>query len=242
MKKRIALIMLGLSLAMASAGCGTKPAETAAAETTAEETAAETEAEETEAAEETSAEETEAEETETAAEAAEAETPAAEEHEQMTDIEGCATFTDIVNKLEKGWGYANITLDGTDVFLVTNHTFDEGDGKPASTEAELFFYNADGAPEYLGYVASGGTANPLAVKDGKLYSGGHHWVIKNTVTDGKLVVMEIAWETFDKDGSVSYHYDSDDGGEYEDVEDASVLNEMFDEFMNAEIVEFSVVE
>ena len=227
MKKRIALIMLGLSMAMASAGCGQKAAETAA-ESTAEETAAETEPEETEA--------------ESAEEETEATTAAEEEHQQMTDIEGCATFTDIVNKLEKGWGYANITLDGTDVFLVTDGTFDEDDGVKASTEAEVFFYNADGAPEYLGYVSSGGTANPLAVKDGKLYSAGHHWVSKTTVTDGKLVEMERAWETFDKDGNATYHYDSADGGEYGEVEDDKILTSMFDECFNAEIVNFSVVE
>ena len=77
-----------------------------------------------------------------------------EEHVMQTDIAGCDTFTQIVDKLTDGSGYTNAQVDGTDVLLVASGTFDNGGGSMAAIDAEVFSYK-DGAPAYMGYVASG---------------------------------------------------------------------------------------
>lgn len=156
-----------------------------------------------------------------------------------TNIEGCDTFTQIVDKLEAGKGYANVTLDGTEVLLVSTTVLDYDNIKPA-VEAEVFVY-FDEMPRYLGHVRSGGSATPLALKDGKLYSVGHHFVRKSTVTDGKLVTMEVAYETFDQNGNATYHYGSDDGGNYEGVGDEAIFDSLNAEYLEAELIGFTTV-
>jgi len=166
-----------------------------------------------------------------------------EEHMMQTDIAGCDTFTQIVDKLADGTGYANEQIDGTDVLLVASGTFDNGDGFMAAIDAEVFFYK-DGTPTYMGYVASGGTSYPVAVKDGKLYTAGNHFVRKSAVMNDEISSMEEAWETFDKDGNVTYHYNSGDGGDYSNMtqeECKKIFDQLFDEYLAADVVEFNAV-
>lgn len=125
------------------------------------------------------------------------------------DIEGCGTFTEILDKKYTfGSGYTNAKLGDTDVLLLSDELFDNGDGTYAALGAEVYCYK-DGAPYYLGYVKSGGTANPLAIKDGNLFAAGHHYIGKITVEDNALKTLEEAWQTFDKEGNASYHYAAD---------------------------------
>ncbi len=149
------------------------------------------------------------------------------------DMSGYATFTQLVDSLKNGMGYANVNLDGTDVLLVSSGCYD-WDGTSAAIDASIFMYKDD-AVVYLGTVQSTGTANPLCISDGKLISAGHHFVKKNTVKDGELVVAEEASEEFDSDGNSTYYY----GGEK--VADDKELSRMFEEEMNGQIVDFQVV-
>ena len=151
------------------------------------------------------------------------------------DLTGCDT-------LGNGQAYANVTLDDTDVLLLSDDAF-EFDGSVEAVSAEVFYYN-DGTPAYAGFVRSGGSANPLMINDGKLYAAGHHYVGKFTMTDGKLVIAAEAFETFDADGSPAYHYDSDDGGDYTNLDQDSAkkaFDDLFAEYMEGEIIEFSIV-
>ena len=118
-------------------------------------------------------------------------------HEMTTKIDGCETFTQIVDGLEKGKGYANAKIGDTDVLLVASGTYSYEEDLYAAIDAEIFYYN-DGKPEYLGYVECGGTAYPLAVKDGVLYVGNGHNVEKMTVKDGKLETVEEGDNLFDE--------------------------------------------
>ena len=159
------------------------------------------------------------------------------------DLTGCDTFTDIVDKnLGNGQAYANVTLDDTDVLLLSDDAF-EFDGSVEAVSAEVFYYN-DGTPAYAGFVRSGGSANPLMINDGKLYAAGHHYVGKFTMTDGKLVIAAEAFETFDADGNPAYQYDSDDGGAYTNLDQDSAkkaFDDLFAEYMEGEIIKFSIV-
>lgn len=161
-----------------------------------------------------------------------------------TDIAGCNTFTEILDrKYGHGSGYTNFELDGTDVLLISDSLFDLGTGEYASTGTEVYCYE-DGAPKYLGYVKSGGSANPLSVAGRKLYAAGHHYISKVSVVNEELVTLEEAWETFDDKGNVTYHYSANDGMDYSKMksEDAAPeFDRLIDEYMNAEILRFDQV-
>ena len=257
----LAAVLCSMSLV---AGCGSKPAEApaqaepAAVQAEQAEPAA-AEAEQTDAAageaKQTEAAETEAQQADAAA--GQADAAAAEQtdatagdtsyvlpddvaYDTQIDLAGCDTFTQIVDKLEAGKGYANAALDGTDVLLVSSSVLDYGEEKTA-VDAEVFAY-IDGKPQYLGHVQAGGTATPLAAKDGKLYTAGHHFVKKSTVKDGNLVTEELAYETFDKDGNATYHFVSDDNAGVEKTGDGEAFEKLYEEYQGAELIEFTKVE
>lgn len=166
----------------------------------------------------------------------------AKDYIPTTDIEGCDTFTQVVDKkLGDGQGYVNVPLDGTDVFMVSPSTYDGGDKKEAATEAELYIYKND-AIEYLGCIRTGGTANPLMISDGKLYAAGHHYAGKFTVKDGLLYILEEVTERFDADGNATYTYVSDENmNEVGNDEAKEIFNRLLDEYADGEVLEFSTV-
>ena len=162
------------------------------------------------------------------------------------DITGCDTFTNIIDKkLEKGMGYANVTLDGTDVLLVCSMAYDNLDGNMAAIDAVVFGYDKNGAPFEIGKVCSGGTAYPLTVVDGKLFAGSNHWICKYALTDDKLMIMEDASVVYDEAGNGTYFYESEDGGDYSNFDQAEaqkIYDKLYDEMSKGEIVNFTVVE
>ena len=239
MKSRI--VILSAILCMSLAGCagGVKPKEsnisqavsTAAAES--EENAASSE----EASVESSSK--------AATEATEASEEASEDMggSSQIDISGCDTFTQIVDrKLESGMGYANVNIGGIDVLLVASGCYDNGDGNMAAIDASVYMYGDDGAIKYVGGVEAGGTAYPLAVKDGKLFVGGNHFMGKYTIDKDKLTAAEKAYEEFDEDGKATYFYESAEEDLSGETSDDSILPSMYDEYAEAEVVGFSVVE
>ena len=165
------------------------------------------------------------------------------DHAMTTDIEGCETFTQIVDKLADGTGYANAQISGEDVLLVASGTYDNGEGKLDAIDAEIFCYK-DGVPTYVGFVTAGGTAYPLAVKDDMLYVGSNRGMQKYEIKDGKLQVHEFGSVDYDEDSNEHYAYNLDDGNDYAgmDQEEAQKkLTGLYDEFEAAEVVEFSAV-
>ncbi len=168
---------------------------------------------------------------------------AADENAPSVDISGCDTFTQIVDKkLEKGMGYANEKIGDTDVLLVSSGTYDNLDGNMASIDAEIFMYTDDAIAE-VGKVVCGGTAYPLAVKDGCLYVGSNHWLIKYTVKDGKLAVVDKAVVEFNESGFESYYYESAD--KEVNLSDTVKTKEQFDnlyaELETAKVIDFATV-
>ncbi len=135
-------------------------------------------------------------------------------------------------------GYANIKLGDTDVFLASTGTYTGENDTENAIDSSIFMYS-DGKIVYLGTISSIGTAYPLSVADGCIFTGGHHNVKKTTVKDGKLVTVEEAEEIFDTDGNSTYQYGNDKDG-VKTVEDDSNLTRLFDEYEKAEPVAFSV--
>ena len=159
----------------------------------------------------------------------------------MMDISRFTTFTEIVDSLYPGMAYANVTLNDADALFVANGCYDNLDGNHAAIDSSVFIYDKDGNVVFLGTVQAGGTANPLAVKDGNLYVAGHHFVIKCTVEDGELALREAAYEEFDSEGNPSYYYGTAEDGGYRQVDDDSFLSRLFEEAAEAEIIDFQEV-
>lgn len=157
------------------------------------------------------------------------------------DITGCDTFTQIVDqKLEPGMGYANVKIGDTDVLLVASACYDGGRGEMWAIDSTIYMYTDDGSIAEVGKVTCGGTAYPLYVKDDILYCGANHWLVKDTIKDGKLVMVEEVWVDYQQDGSATYYYASN-GSEPIVCEDDSDFNSLFTEYEDATVVEFSVV-
>ncbi|WP_026657682.1 LptM family lipoprotein [Butyrivibrio sp. AC2005] len=169
---------------------------------------------------------------------------AAKEVSPSIDITDCDTFTQIVDqKLENGMGYANVTVTGTDLLLVSSATYDDLEGRMAAIDATAFEYK-DGVVVEIGALCSGGTAYPFTMNNGYLYSGSNHWICKYAVANDKLSIMEKAGVIYDENGNGTYFYESDDGGDYSNMDSAEaekIYKELIDEMMNGEIVNFQPV-
>ena len=165
-----------------------------------------------------------------------------EEHEMITQIDGCDTFTQMVDKLQDGRGYTNAALGDVDVLLVADQMYEWEEGSVASIDAEIFEYKG-GAPCYLGYVGCGGTAYPLQIKDGFLYAGGNHYMRKYTVKDDALIIAEEVYVSYDSDGKDTYYYRTD-GTAFADHsadEAAKKFDQLFAELDGAEVLYFDKV-
>ena len=163
----------------------------------------------------------------------------APEQAVTTDISGCDTFTQIVDKLEEGKGYANVTIGDSDVLLVSSGTYEWEQGKHAAIDAEIFYYTDD-VPTYLASVSAGGTAYPLAIKDGDLYVGGNHFMSKYLIDNGFLIETEEAYVQYDTDGNETYYYNTCNS-QFEDYDEATAesrFNDLFTEQESAEVIEF----
>ncbi len=251
-KKFIAMVLTGLTLTTALSGCGNSAkntAETQPAEQQTQEAATE-EAPAAEASTEEVKEEAPAE-ADTPAESDGAYNPAefkvedvyvAPDQKSTIDIEGCETFTQIVDKLADGQGYANATIGDADVLMVSTGTYEWEPGKNAAIDAEIFIYK-DEVPTYLATVSAGGTAYPLAVKDGNLYVGGNHFISKYIIDTGAMVETEEAYVLYDTDGNESYFYKTCNS-QFEDYDAETAktrFEELFAETEGEEVIEFQPV-
>ncbi|MCR4740088.1 MAG: hypothetical protein K5886_07495 [Lachnospiraceae bacterium] len=159
------------------------------------------------------------------------------------NIDGCDTFTQIVDKLEAGKGYTNARIGTEDALLVSSGTYDNGDGVQAAIDAEIFVY-LEGAPVSAGSVACGGTAYPLAVKDDMLFVCSGHEIRKYVLSGPDLMAEEGAMEEFDTDGNANYSCFSSDNSEGNDLSQDDCkkrFEELFDEYSKASVLNFATV-
>ena len=171
------------------------------------------------------------------------EVPDTEDHEVTTDISGCDTFTQIVDKLGAGKGYTNVNIGGTDVLLVASGVYEWEEGVFGAIDCEIFAYDDNDGIKYLGYAECGGTAYPLAVKDGYLYCGGNHFVRVFTVKNGELVLVEEAIEGFTEDGKPSIECTGGEEAPHGKLieEPQKMLDSMFKDLEGAEVLNFDEI-
>ncbi|MCR5778656.1 MAG: hypothetical protein K6G84_14750 [Lachnospiraceae bacterium] len=244
MKNRIIALFMASIVVVSASACGNKAAETVTEQKPTESTAEAVSEISTEAASEVKEEapsETSSEQENEVDEASdEFLKEIADENAPSIDISGCDTFTQIVDKkLSDGMGYANATIGDADVLLVSSGTYDNLDGNMAAIDATVFEYK-DGAPYEVGKICAGGTAYPLAVKDGVLYVGSNHWGIKYTIKDDALVISEKVYVEYGGDEAESYTYEREDET-FGDAEAETKFHEFFEELADATIINFQPV-
>lgn len=249
-KKLIATMIAAMTMTAALAGCATNT-NTAAAQPAATEQPAQPATEQPAATEQTQAAQpaTEAA-TEEAAGQGEYDPVAFETSgENMTpdqnstiDISGCDTFTQIVDKLADGQGYANVKIGDADALLVSSGTYEWEPGVDAAIDAEIFIYQ-DEAPVYLGTVTAGGTAYPLAIKDGDLYVGGNHFMTTYLIDTGNIIELEEGYVEYDTNGNETYYYKTCNA-QFEDYDEPTAksnVEALFDDLSKAEVIAFQPV-
>ncbi len=171
--------------------------------------------------------------------------------QEKTGKDVYASYDEVISELEKGQGYAFVTLSGYDgdVLLITDYVYDNLDGNMATIQANVYA-DYDGAVTNIGNVFTQGTAYPIACEDGLLYLGGNHsyetdWISSE---NHSIMVKDYIFEDFDSEGKSSYSgflretpdYDHD-----EDVTDENgeaLFRELTEECLNKKIVNFTVVE
>ena len=103
------------------------------------------------------------------------------------------SYASVIESLPAGsyYAFADMSQDH-DALLVTDHVFDNLDGTLAAVEATVYGFDKYGSIKEYGTVKSGGTANPLAVKDSELYCAHHQYIDKVRIEeyDSQMITDE----------------------------------------------------
>ncbi len=164
------------------------------------------------------------------------------------------SYEEVISYLEAGQAYTYVDVLGSDelVLLVTEATYDNQDGKndAVSISAYVYIQNENGVT-CSSMVASEDTAYPIAVKDGLLYTAGNHIVEADCISQETHAVMVKAYISEDYDENGTAHYTGfirsgnqvyEDGKEVDDADEDHQYQALRDEYANAEIINFTVVQ
>ncbi|MDO4966084.1 MAG: hypothetical protein Q4E51_05190 [Lachnospiraceae bacterium] len=147
-------------------------------------------------------------------------------------------YDSIISTLTKDQYYAFAAVgDGYDVLLVADGVYDNLDGNMAAIDATVYGLD-NGEPCYAGNVWSDGTAYPIAVYEDMLMFGGNHRMAMANVIDAAVIVQKEAYEEFDEKGNATYFLNEGDIDNIKELEDNSVLTEMYDAYSKATVINF----
>ena len=165
----------------------------------------------------------------------------AEEEESVTTpfLDDLEKYDSIISTLttEQYYAFAEVGED-YDALLVADGVYDNGDGNMAAIQAKVYGFGNDGKIYEAGMVWSAGTAYPIAVYDKHLMFGGNHNMAMANVVDGSVIIQKEAFEVFDEQGNATYTYNNGNIDEEFEVEDDSVLAEMYDMYSKATVLNF----
>lgn len=121
----------------------------------------------------------------------------------------------------KGYvAYAQMEMDGTSIFLVSDGSYQDGDHTYAIS-CDVYCVGADAAPEKLGSLESGGTAYPLSSGADGIYVTSGHSIEVYTIdaANGKLGLARSNTEVYDENGNATYYRLDDQGQTVESTEE-----------------------
>lgn len=160
------------------------------------------------------------------------------------DYDELEKFDSIISQLKPGQAYALADMcTDYDVLLVSDDGVYDFDGTNAAINATIYGLDEEGNVVELGEANSGHTAYPISVYDGCLLVGNNcgvymYYVDTNTNDIFTRKTAQVYYED-----QVPYYYYSDMETQYEGlVDDDSRLNEMYDLYNEAVVVNFTVVE
>lgn len=150
-------------------------------------------------------------------------------------------FSPVTDTLSAGRHFALADLGGEEeALLVTDYVYDDLEGHMATIMARVYATDPEGNVVDCGSVISQGTAYPLAVKDGCLFTAGHRFIHKYTLGygGGELEEAGDMLEVLDSLGEpLRYVIDGDMVCNPGD----SIVRAAFDEWAGAEVLSFSPV-
>lgn len=160
------------------------------------------------------------------------------------DISGCDTFTQIVDKkLSSGMCYTNATIGDADVLLVGSGCYDNMDGNMAAIDSTIFIYDKDGLIKEIGKVTSGGTAYPLAIKDGNLFCASNGWISEVTISNEEIQLVKESWADYSsKDNGEDAFYTYDAATKTKTEIDEDSFWALYDVLEDAEILNFDKIQ
>lgn len=150
------------------------------------------------------------------------------------------SFSSITDTLSAGKHFALADLGGEEVLLVTDYVYDDLEGHMATIMADVYAADSNGNVVNCGSVISQGTAYPLAVRDGCIFTAGHRFIRKYTLRNGggKLMDAGNILEVLDSIGE-PLHYVID--GDMVCLPGDSLVRAYYDEWEGAEVLSFSPV-
>ncbi len=159
------------------------------------------------------------------------------------------SYDEVISYLEKDQGYAYIKVKGYegDVLLVTDYVYENDPKTKASIQAAVYIKDGD-TVRSAGWVATAGTAYPLAVADGLLYScNPHSYEVQFFNPDGYgLMYKDDVYEEYDSDGKATYGGFTRETNSFEVTEDfnggEAEYKALWDNYFAAEVINFTVVE
>ena len=148
-------------------------------------------------------------------------------------------YDSIISKLTTDQYYAFAAIgEDYDALLVTDGVYDYGDGIMATIDAKVYGFDSNGKLYEAGSVWSDGTAYPISVYENSIMFGGNHHMTMACVRDGSVIIEKEAIEEFDEQGNATYTYNEGDIDNIKEVEDDSILKEMYEMFGNATVINF----
>ena len=169
---------------------------------------------------------------------------------QAAQKETFESYDEVISYLTKGQGYAYIKVKGYDgdVLAVTDYVYKNDDKTNATIQACLYGKVGDKVKN-LGYVSTAGTAYPLALgAGGELYACNPHSyevLVLNPEGTGLMYKDDIS-ESYDPAGNATYSgftretNNADNTVEFTGGEEE--YNKYWENYFNAEVINFTVVE
>lgn len=150
-------------------------------------------------------------------------------------------FSPVTDTLSAGKHFALADLGGDEqALLVADYVYDDLEGHMATIMADVYATDSEGNVVNCGSVISQGTAYPLAVRDGCLFTAGHRFIQKHTLRygDGKLMDAGDILEILDSLGE-PLHYVIE--GDMVCLPGDSLVRAKYDEWAGAEVLSFSPI-
>ena len=153
-------------------------------------------------------------------------------------LEDLEKYDSIISTLTTNQYYAFASVcEDYDVLLVADGVYDNGDGNMAAIDATVYGIE-NGETCYAGSVWSDGTAYPIAVYEDYLMFGGNHHMAMANVIDSTVIIQKEASEEFDEQGNATYFLNEGDLDNIKELEDDSVLKEMYETYSKAMVINF----